>query len=113
MHRGEDFVIEDAEPFTEHQGAEGAVEEDWLSLVDRREGKSCLAGETQLVRGRMGAEEIVAPGRQFGAFRIHVPGLREGERFDEDSLDMMNEPCRAALQLLADGIDLFAKGRCH
>lgn len=113
VHGGEDFVVEDAEPFTQHEGTEGTVEQDWLSLVGRSDRQACLTGETQLVRGRMGTEEIVAPGRQFGAFGVHVPGVREGERLDEDSLDMMNEPRRAALQLLADGSDLLLKGVCH
>ncbi len=82
------------------------MEQDGIGAVSSFDDDSSLGSKLELIFGRKGTKEVVAPGGEFDAERVEVVALGEIERFDEDALDVTDETFGAGFELSLDGADL-------
>ena len=110
---GKCFVVGDCKAFAEDNRRERAMQHDRCVLVGRGDGDTRFARKLEQLRGRMGAEEVMAPDGELGAFRVDVPPPGQVERFDQHALNVTDQPLGARLQFAANPADLMLDVRAH
>ena len=110
---GEGFAVGDAEAFAERDGGDRAVEEHGVVTVGLLDGDACFTGEAQLLVGREGTKEIVAPGGESHPVAVEVVAFGQVEGFVQDAFDVTDEAFGPRLEFDLEGGDLVTNGAGH
>ena len=101
-HGEERLFVCDTESLAQDNGGDGAVEEDGVVPRIGIDLDADLAGEADLLGGRLGAKEVVPPDGELDALLVGNPEAGEGQCLIKDAPDVAHEPGGALQQLLTD-----------
>ncbi len=112
-HGVQHVVVGHGETLAQDDGGKGTVQQDRVGFVDGIEGKAGIAGEPELLRRGVGAEEVVPPGSKLDAIGIEIPANGEIACLHQNALDVAQEASGTRRELAADEVDLLLEGCGH